>query len=186
MDAKEFKRFIGSQSPKIIAEELILKTSIHAISCEANYKAYKDLILADHKNAYCIAIVGSANWKFSLNPRKNLSEFHQKSDIDVAIICAESYLQTWDELRSHHRNSYYSLDMEGRLALRRHGEDVYSGFVSPKWVPSLKSEVRQRYEKLTNKYSNNTVGFKAVNMMYFRNMEETIDYYVRGIRAVKK
>ncbi|WP_460164372.1 hypothetical protein [Pseudomonas sp. S2_F03] len=135
MDAKEFKSFIRSQSPQTIAEKLILKTSIHAINSEETYKAYKDLIMADHQNAYRIAVVGSANWKFSLNPRKNLSEFHEKSDIDIAIICAESYLQTWDELRSYHRNSYYSLDLVGQQALRRHGEDVYSGFASQNGCP---------------------------------------------------
>lgn len=185
MDVLTFKRFLKSQSPQSIARELLLKTSIHAINSVTNYDSYKDMILADHKNAYRVAIVGSANWKFSLNPRKNFSVFHDKSDIDIAIICAESYLATWDELRAFHRNQYYSLDADGRLSLRRNGENVYSGFASPKWVPSLKSTVRQRYEKLTNAYSNRMVGFKTVNMMYFRDMEETIDYYVRGIRTVK-
>lgn len=183
MDVIEFKKFLKSQPPKDIARELVSKTLIHALDSEEKYTEYKELVLSDHGNAYRVAIVGSANWKFSLNPQKNFSVFHAKSDIDIAIICAENYLATWDELRSFHRNKYYSLDEPGRLALRRNGENVYSGFVSPKYIPTLRSKVRQRYEKLTNKYSNRMVGFKTVNMMYFRNMEETIDYYVRGIRA---
>lgn len=186
MNLNDFKKLIKSQAPKNIAEEFILKKSIHAFETAAEYSDYLDIIKQDHQNAYRIAIVGSANWKFSLNPEKNLSEFHVKSDIDIAIICAEHYLQTWDELRSFHRNQYYSMGLDARHSLRRNGENVYSGFVSPKWVPSLKSTLRQRYEKLTNKYSNISVGYRAVNMMYFRNMDETIDYYVRGIRAVKR
>ncbi|MGN8345260.1 hypothetical protein ACLEJQ_16835 [Pseudomonas sp. SMV71] len=186
MNLDDFKKFIKSQAPKIIAEELILKKSIHAFKSEADYSNYLNIIRQDHQGAYLIAIVGSANWKFSLNPDKNLSEYHIKSDIDVAIICAEHYLQTWDELRLFHRDQYYSLGQDARHSLRRNGENVYSGFVSPKWVPSLKSKLRQRHEKLTNKYSNASVGYRAVNMMYFRNMDETIDYYVRGIRAAKK
>jgi len=185
MDLNDFKKLISSQAPKIIAEEFILKNSIHAFVSAADYSNYIDIIRQDHQGAARIAIVGSANWKFSLNPDKNLSVFHEKSDIDVAIICAENYLNTWDELRSFHRNQYYSIGQNAKLALRRNGENVYSGFVSPKWVPSLRSKLRQRYEKLTNKYSTSSVGYRAVNMMYFRNMDETIDYYVRGIRAAR-
>ncbi|WP_455808550.1 hypothetical protein [Pseudomonas koreensis] len=185
MKLQEFKQLIRSQTPRAIAEDFILKSSIHAFASAKDYSDYLDIIKQDHKNALRVAIVGSANWKFSLNPRNNLSEFSASSDIDIAIICADHYLQTWDELRSYHRNQYYSLGVDARNALRRNGENVYSGFVSPKWVPSLSSSIRKRYEKITNKYSDISVGYRTVNMMYFRNMDETIDYYVRGIRAAK-
>lgn len=182
MDVEEFIRFIRSDSPTSIAEALLFKSHIHVLPSEEDYIQYKNMVIADHVSAHHVAVVGSGNWKFSLAPEKNLKEFHEKSDIDIAIICAESYLQTWDELRKHHRDNYYTLNHAKRQALKRFGENVYSGFATPKWMPSLRSELKQRYQKLTNKYSTREVGYKSVNMMYFRNTEEAIDYYVRGIR----
>jgi hypothetical protein len=43
-----------------------------------------------------IAIFGSAKCGFSLSPGKNLSLFHEKSDIDLALVSRELYLQFWD------------------------------------------------------------------------------------------
>lgn len=186
MDVKQFLDFIRSQSPIDIAERLIMKKSIHALDSEDEYEKYRQIVRNDHPNAYHIAVVGSANWKFSLAPQKNLREFHHKSDIDIAIICADSFLHTWDALRKHHRDHYYSLTQDGRNGLKRNGENVYCGFVTPKWVPSLQSSIRQQHEKRTNAYSTKDVKFKTVNMMYFRNMDETIDYYVRGVRAAAR
>lgn len=186
MDLEEFKKFIRSQSPASIAEELLMKPTIHALSSEEEYQGYKDIIRIEHPNAYHIAVVGSGNWKFSLNPHNSLRVFRDESDIDVAIICAESFLGTWDAMREHHRNNYYSLNGDARDALRRAGENVYSGFITPKWISSRGSKVRQEYDKRRNSYSNRSVKFKTVNMMYFRNMDETIDYYVRGIRIAAR
>lgn len=186
MELAEFKSFLKSKPSKAIAEELLFKQTIHAFDTAQAYDAYKNIIKLDHINSYHISIVGSANWKFSLNPKKDFSVFHDDSDIDVAIICADSYLKVWDELRSYHRDNYYSLDERARTSLKRNGENVYAGFASPKWMPNLSSALKRDYLKLTNKYSNNDVKFKSVNMMYFRNITETIDYYVRGIRAATK
>jgi hypothetical protein len=186
MELTDFMKFLKSKSPTTIAEELIFKTSVHAFNSEQDYQEYKSMMIKDHPAAYHVAIVGSANWKFSLNPTKGFREFNVRSDIDIAIICADSYLKTWDALRRHHRESYYTLDKEGRDSLRRNGENVYSGFASPKWIPSLTSELKQRYQKLTNVYSNRAVNYKTVNMMYFRDVDETIDYYIRGIRTATR
>ncbi|WP_324708730.1 hypothetical protein [Pseudomonas fragi] len=186
MDVEEFKKYIRSQSPASIAEELLMKPTVHALSCENEYQAYKQIIKAEHPNSFHIAVVGSGGWKFSLNPYNNLREFRDKSDIDIAVICAESFLNTWDAMRDHHRNNYYSLNNDSRTALKRAGENVYAGFITPKWINSRSSAVRREYDKRTNNYSNSAVKFKAVNMMYFRNMDETIDYYVRGIRIAAR
>lgn len=186
MELAEFKTFLKSKSYSAIAEELVHKTSIHAFDSEQAYEDYKVPIKADHPRAHLVSIVGSANWKFSLNPKNNFRVFHRESDIDVAIICAESYFETWEELRRIHRDKYYTLGQSEQLSLRRNGENVYSGFASPKWIPTLTSSLLRDHLKLTDKYSNRAVGFKKVNMMYFRNVAETIDYYVRSIRLANR
>jgi len=186
MELAEFKNFLKSNSDADIAEFYLSQKNIHALLSEEEYDEYKNLIRGDHERAHQVCVVGSANWKFSLNPNKSFRVFGRHSDIDVAVICAESFLQAWDELRRFHREQYYSLDQAARMALRRSGENVYSGFVTPKWIPGLSSPLKRDYMKLTEKYSTASVGYRSVNMMYFRNVAETIDYYVRGIRAAKQ
>lgn len=186
MELAEFKDFLKSKPYSAVAEELIHKSSIHAFDSQKAYEDYKAPIKADHPHAHLVSIVGSANWKFSLNPDKNFRVFHEGSDIDIAIICSDSYLKTWEELRRFHRDKYYSLGHSAQAALRRNGENVYSGFATPKWVPALSSELKRDHLKLTDKYSNKAVSYKQVNMMYFRNVAETIDYYVRSIRLANK
>ena len=125
--------------------------------------------------------MGSGNWKFSLNPEKNFKVFDTKSDIDIAIICRSSFEKTWDELRGYHRQNFYLLSQTKKEQLRRNGENVYSGFVSPQWIPN-KSDMKLIHVVNKNKYSDAVVGFRNVNMMYFKNQNEALDYYVRGFR----
>ncbi|MGB3333220.1 MAG: hypothetical protein WBA79_10460 [Mycobacterium sp.] len=46
-----------------------------------------------------IQLVGSARLGYSLNPGKNFKMFDLNSDLDIAIISAEIFDQTWAELR---------------------------------------------------------------------------------------
>jgi hypothetical protein len=143
-----------------------------------------DQVKLDHPKSEGIAIMGSGNWKFSLNPYKNFSEFHKDSDIDIAIVCPTSYENTWGELRDHHRKNYYLLTYTEKKQLRRNGENVYSGFISPKWLP-LTSKLRFHHMLKTNIYSNAAIQHRTVNMMYFKNEDEVLDYYIRGFRAAQ-
>lgn len=180
MNLESFLTLINSTSPIDLATESLNRNEVHAIPNAVRYKAFLEMIADDYKHAAQIAIMGSGNWKFSLNPKKNYSEYHRRSDIDVAIICESSFEKTWEELRSYHRNNYYLIPEYEKTQLRRNGENVYSGFVSPKWIPATKSAEKFNYLLNSNKYSNNTIGFRTVNMMYFKNRDEAIDYYVRG------
>lgn len=180
MTLDDFLVLVKSANPLELAEESLHRNFVHAIPEEATYSSYLDQVRGDYPLADCIAIMGSGNWKFSLNPKNNFSEYHIKSDIDIAVVCRTSFEQTWAELRIYHRTKFYSLSHEKRSQLKRSGENVYAGFVSPKWIPDKQSGTRYKYMINTNKYSNADVGFRVVNLMYFKNIEETLDYYVRG------
>lgn len=185
MTLEEFLALVKSADPVALATECLHRDFVHAILDEAKYQAFLDKVRSDYPSADRIAIMGSGNWKFSLNPEKKFSEFHSQSDIDVAIICRASYEQTWEELRAYHRKNFYLLPFAKREALRRNGENVYSGFISPKWIPE-KSDEKFRYNLNRNKYSDGVIGFRTVNMMYFKNQEEALDYYVRGFWLAQK
>lgn len=185
MSIDNFKKILSSLEPEEIVEECLYRNYVHAIPKKNEYKEYINLILSDYKNAEHVAIMGSGNWCYSLNPDKNLRPFGDDSDIDIAIICSDSFNATWVEMRSYHRNNYYQLSHHQKTKIKRNGENVYSGFITPKWISNKASPTRFRYEVNSNKYSNKSVDYKPVNMMYFKNKIEVIDYYVRGFRLAK-
>lgn len=185
MSVDNFKRIIWDLDPEDIVEESLFRGFTHVIPKENDYSEYIELIFSDYKCAEHIAIMGSGNWGYSLNPDKFLRPFGDYSDIDVVIICHEAFQETWKELREYHRSKYYLLSQNQRSRLKRNGENVYSGFISPKWILSRRAPARFAYEVNSNKYANKYVGYRSVNMMYFKNIEEAIDYYVRGFRLAK-
>ena len=185
MTLEQFLTLVRSADPMDLVTESLHRDFVHAIPDESKYRTFVDKVRLDYPSSERIAIMGSGNWKFSLNPRKNFSEYHAKSDIDVAVICRESFEQTWEELRTYHRKNFYLLPKDQKEVLKRNGENVYSGFVSPKWIPE-KSNVKFAYTLNTNKYSNDVIGFRSVAMMYFKNQDEAVDYYIRGFLQAKK
>lgn len=72
------------------------------------------------------------------------------------------------------------------MELRRNGENVYSGFISLKWISDYKVPDRIDYEEMVDSYSNKIVNYKKVNLMYFRNETELVDYYIRSFRIVRE
>jgi len=185
MNIEDFKKILVSDNSIDIVKKYLYHDSIHAISDDDEYAGYINCIGSDYIDADHISVMGSANWCFSLHPEKKFRPFNDKSDIDIVIVCLRSFMETWEELRGYHRNNYYLLSQFDRNKLRRNGENVYSGFISPKWIVDKTSKLRFKYEIKTNSYSNKIVGYRKVNMMYFKNTTEAIDYYVRGFRLAK-
>lgn len=180
-----FLNIVKQSEPIDLAKESLFREFTRAIPNPEKYKEYIGTVRRDYPKSSHISIMGSGNWGFSLNPKKNLSAFHAKSDIDIVIICRESFDKTWEELRSYHRRHYYRLDDAAKTNLKRLGENVYSGFITPAWIPDKRSSFRTEYAIKTNGYSTSEIGYRSVNMMYFKNEAEAIDYYVRGFRLAK-
>ena len=130
--------------------------------------------------------MGSGNWGFSLHPDKALREFGATSDIDIAVISAEQFHKTWEELRRVHRSLWYTFPFGVRAKLRRNAEDVYSGFITPAWIPGPQSELRFRFKLILNRLRDKSIDFKPVKMLFFKNNDEAIDYYKRGFLLAKR
>ncbi|CAH1209770.1 conserved hypothetical protein [Candidatus Nitrotoga sp. BS] len=185
MTLEDFLTHVKSTNAIDLATEFLYRDFVHAIPDESIYKSYLELVRANQQSSEHVAIMGSGNWKFSLNPIKNFSAYSQKSDIDVAIICRASFEQVWDELRDYHRNNFYLLPSNKKDQLKRNGQNVYSGFVSPKWIPG-KSLAKFNHNINCNNYSNEIVGHRTVNVMYFKSKDEAVDYYVRGFKLAQR
>ncbi len=147
---------------------------------DQTYCSFKSRIMKRLDKVEHVCLVGTGNWKFSLNPEKNFKSFDSSSDIDVAVISEHQFISTWEEMRKYHRNRWYRLTIGERDRLRRNGENVYSGFISPAWIPEKQSKLKFEYLRLLNALRDQHVGFRPVKMVFFKNMVEAIDYYKRG------
>lgn len=181
----EFLTEIKAGSPLTLAIKYLDSDEIHAMSVDeyAHFKVSVSNLLATPSR---IVIAGSGNWRFSLNPEKNFSEYHGKSDLDVAVVSQALFNSTWHEIRKLHRTRWTSLSQDWRQRLRRNGENIYSGFASPKWLPDSNNPMRYSFLSMLSKLSTKAIGYREVNMMYFRDDTEMYDYYVRGFHAAKR
>jgi|GEM_PF-2961143 len=176
----DFKATIKAGDPMDIATQHISKLAVHALPGEEAYSAFKEQVSQLVPQAEAVYIVGSGNWGFSLNPNKIWEPFRPESDIDVAVVSEHQFLLIWEELRQIHRKNWYKLDDETRTRLRRNGENVYCGFVSPAWIPFKSNASAFAFRRVLNKLQGERVGYRRVTMMYYRNMVELVDYCKRG------
>jgi hypothetical protein len=158
----------------------------HAFADTDARDRFFSIIRADWPEITKIQCAGTANWKYSLNPKKAFRPFCKQSDIDVISISQELFDSTWDRMRSIHRSRWYELPYNERRELRRNGENVYSGFACPKWIPFPKDTLRFKFLTSLDRYSISEVGFRNVNMYFFKNIDEAIDYYRRGVENAKR
>lgn len=128
-----------------------------------------------------IFVMGSANLGFSLSPEKLGRPFRTDSDIDVVLISEPLFFKYWELLRVYHRTYYYELDRYSQEDLKRRGQNVYSGFVSPKFIPDRIHPVRTEFEFTLNGLSDALVGYREVTAYFFRNRTEVYDYYKRSL-----
>lgn len=182
----EFKRTLASGDPVSLAREFVFAPQVHALPSAGAYEAFRSKVFSHLPAAEYVAIVGSGNWRYSLNPDKLLAEYHGRSDIDVAVVSHALYEETWDEMRRIHRDRWYTLDHATKLRLVRNGQNVYSGFACPVWIPKKGHPKVYAFKSMLNKLSGPEIGYREVKMMYFKNDVEMIDYYRRGFTEAKR
>lgn len=182
----EFKNALSQGDPGQLARDFVFSKTVHALPDEATYEDFRGKVKAHIPDAEYIFIVGSGNWRYSLNPEKLLAEYHGKSDIDVAVISSKLYYDTWDEMRRIHRDRWYALGQASQSRLVRNGQNIYSGFACPVWIPQPGHPKVYEFKSMLNKLSGPEIGHREVKMMYFKSEIEMIDYYRRGFTVAKR
>lgn len=182
----QFKLVLARGDPRQLAQEFVFANVVHALPTSAAYDAFRQKVALHLPTSEHISIVGSGNWRYSLNPEKLLAEYHPNSDIDVAVVSSQLYHDTWNEMRSIQRARWYSLDFDSRQRLARRGQNVYSGFACPVWIPQTGHPTVYRFKSMLNKLSGPEIGHREVKMMYFKNNTEMLDYYCRGFIQAKR
>lgn len=182
----EFKNHIGRMDASELVEIWMKNTAPHAFSSAARKLDFFRQVFSVFPDIEDLQCAGTANWKYSLNPKKGFRAFTANSDIDLVAISEVLFLETWERMRMFHRLRWYELNTKGKKDLRRNGENVYSGFVSPEWIPEKEDEWRFRYLTNLDRLANSAPGFRKVNMYFFRNWDEAKDYYKRGIELARR
>lgn len=186
MERHEFLRDLNGRSALELAAYYFSRTELAAFDGAAHYREFISLTQTEVGGTPRVVVVGTGNWQYSLNPYKNFKRFDEKSDIDVAVVSPEIFHSIWDEIRHFHRRTWWGLNKEARDSLLRNGENVYCGFVSPKWIPGPKNTYRFNHLLMLNRLSNQSPGRREVKMLFFKTEIEAVDYYRRGFQLAKR
>lgn len=186
MNREEFIANIRERQPELLAETYLVADTVTAFPNADDYASFKARVQQHVNGVESLSIVGTGNWRFSLNPDKSLKEFDGASDIDIAVVSHEQFNQTWEELRRVHRSRWYTFSYAIRQKLRRNAEDVYSGFISPSWIPGPQGELLYRFKRILNQLRDESVNFKPIKILFFKSEVEAIDYYKRGFLLAKR
>ncbi|MDF1819010.1 MAG: hypothetical protein P1U54_10245 [Immundisolibacteraceae bacterium] len=181
-----FLQDIAQKDPGELVHSWLSSGIPHAFSSSDDCREFLGQIQSDWPDSEYIIVAGTANWRFSLNPKKDFSEYHEKSDVDVVVISPKDFNETWERLRGLHRKRWYSWPKHLRDSVMRTGANVYCGFVSPKHIPDKANQYRFNFLTKCNSYSTQLVDHRDVNMMFFKSLEDARDYYVRGVRLAKQ
>lgn len=183
--AKQLKQQLKRGVPDEICSNLLNQHSVVACADRDVYSDYKTHIQqVIGRNLDAVFIAGSGNWGFSLNPKKQYRTFCNASDIDLCIVSSTLFEEIWSEIRVFHRKNFYRISHAARTNLRRNGENVYSGFVTPEWIEDKAHQMRNDFELKLNAASSKHVNYKSVNAFVFKNYDEAVDYYKRGMIAL--
>ncbi len=185
LEKHEFLADVCKRSARELAIHYFQRTEATAFPVHADYDDFKSMVQLEVGGDPQVVVVGTGNWKFSLNPHKGFKTFDAKSDIDVAVVSHDRFHQTWEELRRVHRKTWWGLGTEERNSMVRYGQDVYSGFVTPGWIPGNQNTLRFEYLSMLNRLSNRSPGKREVKMIFFKNDTEAVDYYRRGFQLAK-
>lgn len=185
MEKDEFLIEVRERSALELAKFYFCRNEAVAFDNAAHYQEFVALVQEEVGGGPEVAVVGTGNWQYSLNPYKSFKRFDEKSDIDVAVISADMFHNTWDAIRRVHRRTWWGINKDARCSFLRNGENVYCGFVSPKWIPGAIDSFRFEHITMLNRLSNLSPGKREVKMMFFKNQTEAIDYYRRGFQLAK-
>jgi hypothetical protein len=186
LEKGEFLSEVKKRSALDLASFYFGREEAAAFLTAAAYQEFIALVQSEVGGEPQVVVVGTGNWKYSLNPYKDFKPFDGASDIDVAVVSAERFHEAWEELRGVHRRTWWGLSHNARTSLVRSGQDVYSGFISPAWIPGATNSYRFKHLEMLNRLSNQSPGRREVKMLFFRNQTEAIDYYRRGFQLAKR
>jgi hypothetical protein len=134
---------------------------------------------------YEIVLTGSGAVGFSLNPAKNFNQFHDGSDIDVAVISAYHFDLAWRCLRRS-PPQWLSLPKKMRKAIRSHKQNyVFSGTIATDRILSVMPFARAWEHALDHMRTVAPTVGREVHLRIYRDYESLRGYQTSGIDALR-
>lgn len=131
-----------------------------------------------------LRIVGSAGIGFSLNPNKDWKEFHEESDIDVAIISPYHFEESWRFMRRL-GPKIFGMPHEARISIRAHVEKyIYWGTIATDQFLQYLPFGRSWSLALANAGKHPLIGGREVNARVYRDYDALTGYTVNRLRNV--
>lgn len=128
-----------------------------------------------------IYMVGSAQFGFSISPRKLYKPFDDESDIDIAVISAEAFDRKWKELFNRNYNNKISRTEAEAKDYNTFLQYFFRGWLRPDKFPTeIKDEWFSYFEDLYSKY-----GYK-IRVGLYRDYDFFKNYHISNIAKIRE
>jgi len=93
---EEFLSVLRCTSALELVEKWLDNPLPHVFEDEQTRDRFFSVVKSDWPEVSSIQCAGTANWKYSLNPKKSFRPFCGVSDVDVISISEELFESTWE------------------------------------------------------------------------------------------
>lgn len=192
MTEEEVKSFIKTNTEKVIYDKYLLGQDVWYFMDKIKdedpllfYDKFKKFISANLDiHFHNISIIGSAKTKYSFSPKKNFSEFGEKSDFDIVLVSNELFMYFW--------TAFYEISLN--RGIRNYSgltSNIFRKFISVKDDdPHYDNEAIINWQrKLTDFKTQLQLEYKIycdINYRIYANWESVESYHLKGIKKLKE
>ena len=134
-----------------------------------------------------VCVVGSARIGFSLAPQKFGTPFNEHSDIDVLVVSADLFDQSWLDILANRRVRWATLRARTKERLVAHQSEsyIYNGWIYPDSIAEALA-IGQNWLRTFNGLSRiPALSSRPVNSRLYRTWEHAEAYHRRGLRRIR-
>ena len=134
-----------------------------------------------------VCVVGSASIGFSLAPQKFGTPFSERSDIDVVVVSADLFDQSWLDILANRRLPWATLRprTKDRLMAHRSESYIYNGWIYPDSIAEALG-IGQNWLRTFNGLSRiPAISSRSINSRLYRTWEHAKVYHRRGLRLIR-
>ncbi|MBM2291706.1 hypothetical protein JQX09_07280 [Sulfitobacter pseudonitzschiae] len=180
LDTLEFSNQIISQNDNWYFDRC------EEIEDNITYEIFRETV-ANHINLAPeqVALVGSSVYGFSLSPKieKTFGNFHENSDLDLAIISEELFEKVWKELLEAYHRGY-------GWVMQRHSSEIFRQFAllisDGKYKTTVLRDRVKLLDGISKKIYIRTGSSRPLKYRIYRSRDAVIEYHASGLRKIKR
>lgn len=183
----EFKKDLVNYAPSLVVQKWIIDRTPHIFNEDQKlYVEWKsklsDKIGVDGR---AITLIGSSSVGFSLSPDKNYHDFHDGSDIDVAIISRHHFELAWHTIRNLGAERF-SLTKPQKTSLEDHKNRlIYWGAFDTRYLLARLPFGKVWFEAFEKMSLENPTISRDINARIYRDFESLSAYHVNNLNQLR-